>query len=185
MSATSVVIAAGGTGGHVFPGLALADALTHRADVVPVFVGTARGFEGKLVPAAGFEIELFDVSPIKGGGAKQAVRGAWSAGRALESAMAFLRRRSPRAVVSIGGYAAGPVSLAAAMLGIPVAIVEPNSVMGLSNRVLAPMARRIYLAFDRARPMLGGAHVRLSGVPLRPGFAPRPLFCFQLVQSAP
>jgi UDP-N-acetylglucosamine--N-acetylmuramyl-(pentapeptide) pyrophosphoryl-undecaprenol N-acetylglucosamine transferase len=169
-----VVIAAGGTGGHVFPGLALADALALGGDVRSVFVGTAKGFEAKLVPAAGHEIELFDVAPIKGGGPLQAARGGLSAARALRHAIEFLRRRSPKAVVSIGGYAAGPVSLAAAMLGIPVAVVEPNSVMGLANRVLAPVARRIYLAFDSARPALAGAKVRLSGVPLRSGFIPRP-----------
>ncbi len=168
-----IVIAAGGTGGHVFPGLALADALVAQARVRPVFVGTARGFEGKLVPAAGHEIKLFDVSPIYGGGALQVAKGGLSAGRALGRAIDFLRLRAPAAVVSIGGYAAGPISLAAARLGIPVAIVEPNSVMGLSNRILAPLARRIYLAFDRARPLLSGARVRLSGVPLRAGFSPR------------
>ena len=173
MSMRSVVIAAGGTGGHVFPGLALADALKGEANVTSVFVGTARGFEGRLVSAAGHELELFNVEPIKGGGIAQALRGGWSAARALESATAFLRRRRPGVVVSIGGYASGPVSLAAAMLGIPVAIVEPNSVMGLANRILAPLARRIYLAFDRARPRFSEGRVRLSGVPLRSGFAPQ------------
>jgi UDP-N-acetylglucosamine--N-acetylmuramyl-(pentapeptide) pyrophosphoryl-undecaprenol N-acetylglucosamine transferase len=171
---TLVVIAAGGTGGHVFPGLAVADALQRGAGVRSVFAVTARGFEGSLVPAAGYDLELFDVAPIKGGGAPQVARGGWSAARALGSAARFLERQKPDAVVSIGGYASGPVSLAAAFLGIPVAIVEPNSVMGLANRVLAPLARRIYLAFERARPTLAGARVRLSGVPLRDGFAPRP-----------
>jgi UDP-N-acetylglucosamine--N-acetylmuramyl-(pentapeptide) pyrophosphoryl-undecaprenol N-acetylglucosamine transferase len=167
-----IVIAAGGTGGHVFPGLALADAL-RDADVETVFVGTARGFESKLVPAAGYAIELFDVQAIKGGGASQAARGSLSAARALGRALHFVRARAPKVVVSIGGYAAGPVSLAAAMLGVPVAIIEPNSVMGLSNRLLAPLAQRIYLAFDAARPTLAGQKIRLSGVPLRSGFGPR------------
>ena len=173
MTPRSVVIAAGGTGGHVFPGLALADALEVEANVTSVFVGTARGLEGRLVSEAGRELELFHVDPIKGGGMAQALRGGWSAARALEGATAFLLRRRPGVVVSIGGYASGPVSLAAAVLGIPVAIVEPNSVMGLANRILAPIARRIYLAFDRARPRFGGERVRLSGVPLRSGFAPQ------------
>ena len=178
MSSASVVIAAGGTGGHVFPGLALAAALGKYGNVATVFAGTPRGFESKLVPAAGHELELFDVVPIMGGGVEQATRGGLSAARALSHAIEFLRRRAPRAVVSIGGYASGPVSLAATMLGIPVAIVEPNSVMGLANRILAPLARRIYLAFDRARPSFARAgtsdRVRLSGVPLREGFTPRP-----------
>ncbi len=170
----AVVIAAGGTGGHVFPGLALADALRAQADVRSIFVGTARGFEGRLVPAAGHELELLDVSPIKGGGPRRAARGALSAGRALGRAVAFLRRAVPRVVVSIGGYAAGPVALAAEALRIPVAVVEPNSVMGFANRILAPFARRIYLAFDAARPPFRLGEVRLAGVPLRAGFVPQP-----------
>ncbi len=169
-----VVIAAGGTGGHVFPGLALADALVQAGDAEPTFVGTARGFESKLVPAAGYPIELFDVTAMHGGGVAQAARGGLRATLALGRALRFLRLRRPRVVVSVGGYAAGPVSLSAAVLGVPVAIVEPNSVMGLSNRLLAPLARRIYLAFEQARPVLAGAKVRLSGVPLRAGFVPRP-----------
>jgi UDP-N-acetylglucosamine--N-acetylmuramyl-(pentapeptide) pyrophosphoryl-undecaprenol N-acetylglucosamine transferase len=168
-----VLIAAGGTGGHVFPGLALADALGQQADVEVVFVGTARGLESKLVRDAGYGLELFDVAAIQGGGASQVARGGWSAARALGRALGFVRERRPRVVISIGGYAAGPVTLAASMLGVPVAVVEPNSVMGLSNRLLAPLARRIYLAFDEARPRLSGARVRLSGVPLRAGFVPR------------
>jgi UDP-N-acetylglucosamine--N-acetylmuramyl-(pentapeptide) pyrophosphoryl-undecaprenol N-acetylglucosamine transferase len=168
-----VIIAAGGTGGHVFPGLALADALAQEGDVETVFAGTARGLESRLVTEAGHAIELFDVRAIQGGGAAQVVRGGWSAARALGRALDFVRKLAPRAVVSVGGYAAGPVALAAAMLRIPVAIIEPNSVMGLSNRILAPLARRIYLAFGEARPKLAGTKVRLSGVPLRAGFAPR------------
>jgi len=170
----SVVIAAGGTGGHVFPGLALADALKGEANVTSVFVGTARGFEGRLVSAAGHELELFNVEPIKGGGIAQALRGGWSAARALESATAFLRRRRPGVVVSIGGYASGPVSLAAAMLGIPVAIVEPNSVVGLANRILAPFARRGYVAWEETARRVGTRKARVFGVPLRSGFGPRP-----------
>ena len=169
-----VLIAAGGTGGHIFPGLALAHELAQLADVETIFVGTARGLEGKLVRDAGYPIELFDVRAIQGGGAAQAARGGWTAARALGHALRFVRAKAPRVVVSVGGYAAGPVALAAALLKVPVAVVEPNSVMGLSNRLLAPLARRIYLAFDEARPPFSGARVRLSGVPLRAGFAPRP-----------
>lgn len=158
----------------MFPGLALADALVRAADAEPIFVGTVRGFESKLVPAAGYAIEQFDVEAIQGGGVTQVARGGLRATLALGRALRFLRSRRPRVVVSVGGYAAGPVSLAAALLGIPVAIIEPNSVMGLSNRLLAPLARRIYLAFEQARPPFAGAKVRLSGVPLRSGFVPRP-----------
>ncbi len=170
----SVVIAAGGTGGHVYPGLAVAAAIASLGDIAPIFVGTPRGFETTLVPEAGYPLELFDLAPIKGGGSVQAARGVFHAARALGHARRFLRACAPLAVVSIGGYAAGPVSLAAVALGVPLVLVEPNSVMGLANQVVAPLARRIYLAFNEARPRLGGATTRLVGVPLRDDFKPRP-----------
>jgi UDP-N-acetylglucosamine--N-acetylmuramyl-(pentapeptide) pyrophosphoryl-undecaprenol N-acetylglucosamine transferase len=170
----TVIIAAGGTGGHVFPGLALADAIVAQSDGRPIFAGTARGFESRLVPTAGYPIELFDVSAMKGGGVTRLARGGLSAALALGRAAQFVRRCSPAAVVSVGGYAAGPVSLAAALLGVPVVLVEPNSVIGFSNRLLVPFARRIYLAFEQARPVFAGDKVRVLGVPLREGFAPRP-----------
>jgi UDP-N-acetylglucosamine--N-acetylmuramyl-(pentapeptide) pyrophosphoryl-undecaprenol N-acetylglucosamine transferase len=100
--------------------------------------------------------------------------GVFHAAKALASARRFLRETSPRAVISIGGYAAGPVSLAAAALGVPVVLVEPNSVMGLSNRLLAPLAARIYLAFVEACPRMSGSRARVTGVPLRVGFDARP-----------
>ena len=167
------MIAAGGTGGHVFPGLALAAALVNQAGVRPTFVGTRRGLEASLVPSHGYAIETLDVEPMRGGGVVQGARGAYAAARAIGQALEIVRRTSPCVVVSIGGYAAGPVALAATMLGVPLALVEPNSIMGLSNRLLAPLARRIYLAFDQARTALSAAQTRLSGVPLREGFRPR------------
>jgi UDP-N-acetylglucosamine--N-acetylmuramyl-(pentapeptide) pyrophosphoryl-undecaprenol N-acetylglucosamine transferase len=170
---TCVLIAAGGTGGHVFPGIALADALVARADVTPVFVGTVRGFESSVVPTHGYTLETFEVSAIMGGGPIRAIRGAASAAGSLAHAVRFLRARAPAVVIGIGGYAAGPVAMAAIVLGVPLVIVEPNSVMGLSNRLVAPLARRIYIAWGEVRVRLGRAEVRRYGVPLRAGFVPR------------
>jgi UDP-N-acetylglucosamine--N-acetylmuramyl-(pentapeptide) pyrophosphoryl-undecaprenol N-acetylglucosamine transferase len=169
-----ILIAGGGTGGHVFPGLAVADALRALADVEVIFVGTARGIETRVIPDRGYTLELLDVTPLKGGGPARAVRGALTAARATLTSVALLRRLRPRAVLSVGGYAAGPISLAAAALGIPMAILEPNATVGLANRWLAPFAKRAYLAWPEAGKSLRSQIVRLTGVPLRAGFAPSP-----------
>jgi UDP-N-acetylglucosamine--N-acetylmuramyl-(pentapeptide) pyrophosphoryl-undecaprenol N-acetylglucosamine transferase len=169
----TILIAGGGTGGHVFPAIAVAEAMQALADVAVVFCGTARGLEHTVVPARGFRLERLRVVPIKGGGPVKAVRGALVALRATVESFATVRAVRPSAVLSVGGYAAGPVSLAAALAGTPLALLEPNSVAGLSNRFLAPFAKRAYLAWGPAAGFRRRA-VRRYGVPLRPGFAPRP-----------
>lgn len=170
----SFVIAGGGTGGHVFPGLAVADALRRLADVDVTFVGTARGLEARVVPSRGYPLELLTVEPMKGGGVARAVRGAFVASAATARALAIVRRARPRAVLSVGGYAAGPVSLAAAALGVPLAILEPNAKMGLTSTLLAPFARRAYVAWPEAARFVRASALRVVGVPLRDGFVPAP-----------
>jgi len=174
MSRPTIVIAGGGTGGHVFPAVAVAEALQALADVEVVFCGTARGVEARVVPARGWRLERLDVSPIKGGGLSGAVRGALVAARATLKALGLVRALAPRAVLSVGGYASGPVALAAALRGVPVAVLEPNSVVGLANRLLAPFARRAYVAWDEAAAPFRPRARRAYGVPLRRGFTPRP-----------
>ncbi len=169
-----IVVAGGGTGGHVFPGLAVADALRSLAAVDVVFVGTARGLESRVVPARGYALELLDVQPMKGGGASRAVKGALIAARETFRAVRLVRRLKPRAVLSVGGYAAGPVSLAAALLRVKLAVLEPNSVIGFANRILAPLAARGYLAWSEAGAPFRRGRARVVGVPLRAGFVPQP-----------
>jgi UDP-N-acetylglucosamine--N-acetylmuramyl-(pentapeptide) pyrophosphoryl-undecaprenol N-acetylglucosamine transferase len=174
MSTPTIFIAGGGTGGHVFPAVAVAEAMKRAADVDVVFCGTDRGVEARVVPARGFRLERLDVQPMKGGGPLRAARGAVVAARATARAIGLVRRARPRAVLSVGGYAAGPVSLAAAVLGVPVAILEPNSVVGLANRILAPFAKRAYVAWDEAGLRFSAGARRPFGVPLREGFQPVP-----------
>jgi UDP-N-acetylglucosamine--N-acetylmuramyl-(pentapeptide) pyrophosphoryl-undecaprenol N-acetylglucosamine transferase len=169
----TIIIAGGGTGGHVFPGLAVADSLRLLADVDVVFAGTPRGLEARLIPERGYRLTLLEVAPMAGGGAGRAVRGAFLAARATLHALSLLRDLAPRVVVSVGGYAAGPVSLAAAVMRIPLAIIEPNSILGLANRILAPWARRAYVAWDETALRLGQSRARVYGVPIRTGFGPR------------
>ncbi|MEZ4227415.1 MAG: undecaprenyldiphospho-muramoylpentapeptide beta-N-acetylglucosaminyltransferase [Polyangiaceae bacterium] len=167
----SLIFAGGGTGGHVFPLVAVADALRRIApEVEVVFVGTERGMETRVVPERGYRLELMHVLPLRGGGARGALRGTWRAAGAVVEARDLVSRIAPRAVLSIGGYAAGPVSLAARLRGIPLALLEPNSVMGLANRLIAPVVHRAYTAFEGAERHFSPSKVRRLGVPIRDGF---------------
>jgi len=168
----TILIAGGGTGGHVFPGLAVADALTSLADVSVVFGGSPRGIEKDVIPKRGYDLELLDISPIKGGGPTRAAKGAFIAARATLRALSLVRALRPCAVLSVGGYAAGPFALASVLLGIPLAIMEPNGVLGLTNRMLSPVSRRAYIAWPNLEPRVRKGTARVVGVPLRKGFEP-------------
>ena len=168
-----IMVAGGGTGGHVFPGLAVARALGRLADVEIVFAGSPRGLEARVIPEQGYALELLDVEPMKGGGPQRAIRGALVAAKAMQKARAIVRRLRPAAVLSVGGYAAGPASLACVSQRVPLAILEPNSTLGLANRLLAPFAKRAYIAWPETGRHFRGDKARLHGVPLRPGFEPR------------
>lgn len=167
-----IFMAGGGTGGHVFPLVAVAHALVRsNPDVEPVFVGTARGMETRFVPEQGFELVLLDVLPMRGGGLRGALSGAGRAAMLLPKCRALVSERRPVSVFSVGGYAAGPVTLAARTLGLPVALLEPNSIIGLANQLLAPLVDRAYTAFEITDSAFDPAIVKRLGVPLRPGFS--------------
>jgi UDP-N-acetylglucosamine--N-acetylmuramyl-(pentapeptide) pyrophosphoryl-undecaprenol N-acetylglucosamine transferase len=139
------VIAAGGTAGHVVPALAIADAL--RAEGAEVeFVGGERA-EAELVPAAGYPFHPLEVRGIDRRNPLRALRAVGLAGLATVKARRLLKRIRPGAVVGGGGYVAGPVGLAARSLGIPLVLTEADSRLGIANRLLAPLARRVFLAF--------------------------------------
>jgi UDP-N-acetylglucosamine--N-acetylmuramyl-(pentapeptide) pyrophosphoryl-undecaprenol N-acetylglucosamine transferase len=171
----TLLFAGGGTGGHVFPMIAVAEVVKALApEVSLVFVGTERGLEAKAVPERGYALELMRVVPMRGGGVSGALRGFARAALSVPEGRALVKRLRPRAVLSVGGYAAGPVSLAAWSLGVPLALLEPNSVMGLANRLVAPLARRGYVAFGEAERHFRKGRALCVGVPLRPGFEPVP-----------
>ncbi len=173
---TALVFAGGGTGGHVFPLLAVADAVRReRPELELVFIGTARGLETKVVPQRGYALELMNVVPMRGNGVRGAVTGALQAARAVPEARKLLARHAPRAVFSVGGYAAGPISVAARTLGIPLALMEPNSAIGLANRLVAPFVQRAYTAFPESAKHFASASVLETGVPIRDGFSPSEL----------
>lgn len=162
MTTPLIVIAAGGTAGHVVPALAVADALRARGASV-VFVGGDRA-EQSLVPAAGYELHSLQVLPLPRRHPSDLARAAAVDGEALLASRRLLRGLAPQVVFGGGGYVAGPVGLAARVQRIPLVLLESDSRLGLTNRLLAPFARRVCLAF----PIAGrtGPRYRLTGRPV-------------------
>ena len=151
MSRAPILIMAGGTGGHVFPGLAVADVLRERAQPV-VWLGTRRGIEARLVPAAGIDIEWISIAGVRGTGFANWIAAPFRLLGALAQAFQVLRRRRPKAVLGMGGFVAGPGGLAAWLTRRPLLIHEQNAVAGTTNRWLARLARRVFEAFPASFP---------------------------------
>lgn len=164
MSAPLALIMAGGTGGHVFPALALARELRAREWRV-VWLGTRRGLEAKLVPADGIPIEWLSVSGLRGKGVAVWLGAPLRLLRAVVQAMAVIRRNRPALVVGLGGFAAGPGGVAAWLLHRPLLIHEQNAVAGFTNRCLSHLARRVLAAFPGA--FAPGVHAEVVGNPVR------------------
>jgi UDP-N-acetylglucosamine--N-acetylmuramyl-(pentapeptide) pyrophosphoryl-undecaprenol N-acetylglucosamine transferase len=165
-----VIVAGGGTGGHLFPGIAVVEELRRRQpDADVTFVGTAKGIEARVLPAQNERLELIDVAPLKGRTAAELMKSLVMLPGAASQAMGLLKKHKPDVVIGVGGYASGPMLLAAAMRGIPTAILEQNAHVGLTNRVLAPIAGRAYVAWDEAAAQIG-RRARLLGNPVRRAF---------------
>lgn len=168
-----VLVAGGGTGGHLYPGIAIAEEVKTTTGGEAVFVGTARGLETKLVPAAGFSLELVTVSGLKRMGVGGLLRGLARLPGAFIESTRILRRHRPDVVLGVGGYASGPLVFAAALLGYPTAIQEQNSLPGFTNRVLGRFVRRVFVAFDDAAARFAPRKVRYLGNPVRQSFLDR------------
>jgi UDP-N-acetylglucosamine--N-acetylmuramyl-(pentapeptide) pyrophosphoryl-undecaprenol N-acetylglucosamine transferase len=168
---------AGGTGGHIFPALAVAGELRQRASQGEpgngfeiVFLGTNRELESRLIPAAGFPLRKVTAAGLKGiGGWRKILNLLVLPRTAVETAM-VLREFSPNVVVGIGGYLAGPALLEAALKDIPTLLIEPNAVPGFTNRVLAPVVRLAAVASEEAAAYFG-TKARVTGQPVRKEFA--------------
>jgi UDP-N-acetylglucosamine--N-acetylmuramyl-(pentapeptide) pyrophosphoryl-undecaprenol N-acetylglucosamine transferase len=167
MSGQRVMIMAGGTGGHVFPALALAELLRERACEV-VWLGTRQGIEARLVPAAGIPVEWIAIGGLRGKGVLTLLRAPFALLRALLQSIAAVRRQRPAVVVGLGGYVTGPGGLAAWLLRRPLVIHEQNAVAGFTNRVLARFARPVLEAFEGGFP--AGRHALAVGNPVRRAF---------------
>lgn len=169
MNARPVMILAGGTGGHIFPGIAVARALRDH-DVPVVWMGSAGGMETRLVPAHGIAIDTLRIRGLRGKGAFALLTAPFKLVRALLDAMNILRRQRPRSVLSMGGFAAGPGGVAAWLLRRPLIVHEANRAPGFTNRVLAKIARRVLCGFPGS--FAGGGEV--VGNPVRAEVAALP-----------
>ena len=172
MSARStVLIMAGGTGGHVFPALALAR-LLRAADAEVVWLGTQRGLEARVVPAENIAIEWLSMSGLRGKGALTLLAAPFKLAQSIWQALGVMRRRKPALVVGFGGFVTGPGGVAAWLTRRPLVIHEQNAIAGYSNRMLAHLARRILSAFPRAFPE--GVEAQVVGNPVRAEIAMQP-----------
>jgi UDP-N-acetylglucosamine--N-acetylmuramyl-(pentapeptide) pyrophosphoryl-undecaprenol N-acetylglucosamine transferase len=175
--ALAVVLAGGGTGGHIFPALAIAEAIRKAEPEANVrFVGTARGLETKYVPAAGYPLDLVPSAQVTGRGFARGISGMFTGLRGIWVARAQLRAQHADLVIGVGGYASVGAVAAAVTLGIPTALLEPNARPGRANRLLGRFARRVFVAFEDAIPFFPAGRAVLTGRPVRalPLRAPRP-----------
>jgi UDP-N-acetylglucosamine--N-acetylmuramyl-(pentapeptide) pyrophosphoryl-undecaprenol N-acetylglucosamine transferase len=173
---TRVILAGGGTGGHVIPALAIANELRDRYGAEVVFVGTARGIETRLVPAAGYRLELVKVGALNKVSAATRLKTLFDLPRAGLHCASFFKEFKPDVVISVGGYASGPAMMAVAMRGVPSVIFEPNLVPGFANRMAARWAKAACVHFEDTCRFFRNCTV--TGVPVRKAFFeinPRPL----------
>ncbi|MEW5978057.1 MAG: undecaprenyldiphospho-muramoylpentapeptide beta-N-acetylglucosaminyltransferase [Acidobacteriota bacterium] len=168
--AARVLIAGGGTGGHVYPGIAIAKEIQRRRpDTVILFVGTDRGLETRIVPAEGFRLETITVSGLKGKSGVRQLKSLFEIPASLWQCRRILAAFKPSVVVGVGGYASGPPLLLAALRGIPTLIQEQNALPGLTNRLLARFVNKVATAFAESERYFGSKAV-LTGNPVRPEF---------------
>jgi UDP-N-acetylglucosamine--N-acetylmuramyl-(pentapeptide) pyrophosphoryl-undecaprenol N-acetylglucosamine transferase len=168
----NVIIAGGGTGGHLFPGIAIAEEFLrrNRGDRI-LFVGTNKGIEKRVLGNLGFSLQAIDVEGIKGKGWMKSLDAMFRLPGALIQSFRIIRKFSPELVIGVGGYASGPVVLAARLLGIRTAIAEQNALPGLTNRILGKMVDRVFVSFGHTRRWFHASKVMVSGNPIRQGFA--------------
>jgi UDP-N-acetylglucosamine--N-acetylmuramyl-(pentapeptide) pyrophosphoryl-undecaprenol N-acetylglucosamine transferase len=165
-----VLIAAGGTGGHIYPGIAVAREILRRdASSVVKFVGTARGLESRLVPKSGFELSIIESSGLKKVGLIGKLRGLWLLPKSFLAAGRLIRDFNPDIVVGAGGYVSGPVLLTASRMKLPTLVMDSNALPGFTNRVLARFVDRAAVSFAEALPYFRGKGV-LTGNPVRQEF---------------
>jgi UDP-N-acetylglucosamine--N-acetylmuramyl-(pentapeptide) pyrophosphoryl-undecaprenol N-acetylglucosamine transferase len=165
-----VMIAAGGTGGHIYPGIAVANEIMRRDTASEVlFVGTSRGLETRIVPENGFQLSLIHSAGLKSVGLKGTIKGLMTLPRSFVEARRLLREFRPAVVVGAGGYVSGPVLMMAVVMGIPTLVMDSNALPGFTNRRLARFVDRAALTFNEALPYFGTKGT-VTGNPVRKEF---------------
>ena len=165
-----VVIAGGGTGGHLYPGIAVARELqARRPDVQVSFAGTTQGIESRVVPREGFALDVIRIGGLKGKSFVALARGALLVPLGFAGGWRIVSHRRPDLVIGVGGYSSGPVVLAAALRGVPTMLLEQNAVPGLTNRLLARVVRAAAVTYETTEAYFG-SRAFVSGNPVRPEF---------------
>ena len=166
----SVLIAGGGTGGHLYPGLAVAqELLARRGDAHVTFVGTASGIESRVIPREGLDLDVIRSAGLKGKSLTALVRGLGLLPLSAWDAWCVLSRRRPKVVIGVGGYSSGPVVLLAALRGMPTLLMEQNAMPGLTNRLLARVVTAAAVTYPASLRYFAGRGF-VSGNPVRAQF---------------
>ena len=163
-----IIIAGGGTGGHVIPALAIAQQLKKQFDADVLFIGTARGIETRLVPQAGFPLELIQVGALKNVNLMTRVKTMFDLPRAIAASSRMLSEFDPEVVIGVGGYASGPAMVAAIRRRLPTLAIEPNVVPGFANRMIARWVSAAAVHFEETCQYF--PHCQVTGVPVRAAF---------------
>jgi UDP-N-acetylglucosamine--N-acetylmuramyl-(pentapeptide) pyrophosphoryl-undecaprenol N-acetylglucosamine transferase len=168
-----VIIAGGGTGGHLFPAVALGEEMMReRPDLEVLFVGTSAGLEAKWLPKSGYRYELFEMHGIRGHNVLERARASMEFIRAIGLATSLVRRFRPSIVVSAGGYASASMGAAAILTRTPLLLMEQNTRPGLANRMMARFAQKICVGFSDSVPYFSSAKVAVTGNPTRFRYQP-------------
>ncbi len=164
-----IFIAGGGTGGHIYPGIAIARALLAKDSQLQLrFVGTKTGLENKIVPREGFALDLIQGGKLNfSGGISEKIKTLCKIPVGLLQSVALIWKHKPSFVLGVGGYASGPFVLAAAILGVPTAIWEPNAHPGMANRWLSRFVNRCYVVFSQSKAQLKNRQILQFGMPVR------------------
>lgn len=163
-----VVIAGGGTGGHLFPGIALAEEFVKRDRTTEIiFIGTKKGIESRLLEKIGYELRTIDIEGVKGRGMKALLKGLYQIPVSLWQSRRILKQFRPDLVFGVGGYASGPAVLAAHFMNVPTAVAEQNAIPGVTNKILGKFADRIFVTYAQTRTFFSPEKVVFSGNPVR------------------
>jgi UDP-N-acetylglucosamine--N-acetylmuramyl-(pentapeptide) pyrophosphoryl-undecaprenol N-acetylglucosamine transferase len=163
-----VVIAGGGTGGHLFPGIAIAEEFLRRDGKTEViFIGTDRGIESRLLGKLGYDLKKIDIEGVKGRGIKALAKGFYQIPKSMWQSRQILNQFRPELVMGVGGYASGPAVLAAHFMGIPTAIAEQNATPGITNKILGKFVDKVFVTYAQTQECFSRQRVILSGNPVR------------------
>jgi len=162
------VIAGGGTGGHLFPGIAIAEAFIEREmGNEALFIGTEKGIEAKVLAGGKFPLRTIQAMPLKGRSLLGKVKAIWSIPMAIKEAYSILKGFQPQLVLGVGGYASGPTLMAASILGMKRAIHEQNVIPGMTNRILKWFSQRIFVSFKETKRYFPDEKTIVTGNPIR------------------